>query len=246
MAIPPLAINLAVDVAAAGLTAAAVAPLCSVLDEGITRAAAGGDLWSAIGGGMKNIVTKPVEFLGGPAFQWMWLVYAATYSAANSLKSIQAAWISLGFIAVITVAVVNTCVGIAKDSAYSQLFGCDDDGCVITPRSAYITWFMRDLVAFSFILSLPIPLAAALGLPLGMVRFLTPVLAQYLTTPLHLLGLSFCNNFDATFGVHLKAMSPKNFFSMVSARQLKIIPPYSIGGLLNAKILSLAPALVAA
>jgi hypothetical protein len=186
MAVPPLAINLAVDITAAGLTTLAVAPLITAFDEAITRSAAGGNLWAALGDRIKSIITKPVAFFNSPAFRWMFFVYAATYTTTNSLKSIQlAAAVSLGFFATFLVTVVNTSAGILKDSAYSRLFGCAEDGCVITPNSAYVVWFLRDLLAFTFILTLPPVLANIAGIPLGLARFTTPVLAQYFTTPLH-------------------------------------------------------------
>ena len=82
------------------------------------------------------------------------------------------------------------------------------------------------------------------GIPLGLARFTTPILAQYFTTPLHLLGLNMCNMPGASLVEQFKAMKP-TFFSVVSARQMRIIPPYSIGGVLNANLLSFAPILVA-
>ena len=47
MTVPALAVKLGVDVASAGITALAVAPLLAAFDEAITRSAAGGNLWQA-------------------------------------------------------------------------------------------------------------------------------------------------------------------------------------------------------
>ena len=124
------------------------------------------------------------------------------------------------------------------------MFGCDDEeGCKVTPTMAYITWFIRDVTAFTFILTLPSVLAPLLKIPLDLAKFTTPVFAQYFTTTLHLLGFNMCNQPDGNMVGWLKSIRP-TYFSTVAARQLRIIPPYSIGGLLNGKLLALAPMLV--
>jgi len=176
----------------------------------------------------------------------MWIVYAATYGTANSLKSIEAALhVKLGFVATLLVTLVNMSCGIAKDAAYAKMFGAKDakDGGSRTPALAFVIWFVRDLVAFTFILTLPPLITARLGVAEELAKFATPVVAQYFTTPLHLLGFNMCNMPGATIGRQLAAIQP-GFFSTVAARQLRIIPPYSIGGVLNGRLLSSAPLLL--
>lgn len=244
-----LAIHLGVDVVAASVTAVCVAPLLAAFDEAITRSASGEtNLWAALGQRLRQIVTQPGAFFQSLAFQWMWIVYACTYMTANSLKSIETwAGVSFGFGSTLAVTIVNMSCGIAKDSAYSKLFGCDgddtDEGCKVTPKKAYLTWFLRDVLAFTFILSLPSMVATKLRIPLDVAKFTTPILAQYFTTVLHLLGFNMCNHPNGTMGDWIRTMKP-TYFSTVAARQLRIIPPYSIGGILNGKLLSMAPLLV--
>lgn len=112
-----------------------------------------------------------------------------------------------------------------------------------TPTLAFFIWFLRDLVAFTFILTLPPIITARMGIAEELAKFATPVLAQYFTTPLHLLGFNMCNMPSATIGKQLAAIRP-GFFSTVAARQMRIIPPYSIGGVLNGRLLSTAPLLL--
>lgn len=113
-----LAVKLLVDAISAGLTALAVAPLIAAFDEAITRSASGEKLWPALGGRLGSILTKPTDFFSSTAFIWMWIVYAATYMTANSLKSIEGAVdIKLGFAATFLVTIVNMSCGIAKDAA---------------------------------------------------------------------------------------------------------------------------------
>jgi len=243
-----LAVNLGVDVLAASVTALCVAPLIAAFDEAITKSASGeSNLWTALGRRLKQIVTQPATFFTSVAFQWMWIVYAATYVTTNALKSIETfTGLQFGFASTLAVTIVNMSCGIAKDSAYSKLFGCgDQDGCTLTPKKAYLVWFLRDVTAFTFILTLPTMVVRQWprAIPLDVAKFTTPIVAQYVTTVLHLLGLNMCNNPDGTMGGWIKAIRPNNYVSTVAARQLRIIPPYSIGGILNGKLLSLAPLL---
>ena len=236
-----LAIKLAVDAAAAALTALAVAPLIAAFDEAITKAAAGDSLWGALGARLLSVVRAPRAFFGSTAFRWMWIVYAATYATSNALKSAEAAaGVPFGFASTLAVTLVNMSCGIAKDAAYAKLFAAKDGGGKATPPAALLVWFARDFTAFSFILTLPPRLAAGCGVSLELAQFLTPVLGQYFTTPLHVLGVNMCNMPGATLGQQLARVGP-GLPSTVLARQMRIIPPYSIGGVLNSHFLSAAP-----
>lgn len=135
--------------------------------------------------------------------------------------------------------------GCASVLLSAKMFGSKGakDGGSKTPIWAFITWFFRDLVAFTFILTLPPIITAKMGVAEDLAKFATPVLAQYFTTPLHLLGFNMCNMPGASIGKQLLAIRP-GFFSTVAARQMRIIPPYSIGGVLNGRLLSAAPMLL--
>ena len=239
-----LVAKLALDATSASITALAVAPLIAAFDEAITRSASGEPLWTALGKRLGGIISKPAEFFASTAFLWMWIVYAATYLTSNSLKSIEsAAGIQLGFLATICVTLVNMSCGIAKDAAYAKMFSKGEGKT--TPLIAYVTWFLRDLVAFTFILTLPPIIKEIFGLPEDLAKFMTPILGQYFTTPLHLLGFNMCNMPSASLSQQLAACG-NGFLSTVTARQMRIIPPYSIGGLINGKMLAAAPLLMGA
>lgn len=136
---------------------------------------------------------------------------------------------------------VNMTCGIAKDSAYARMFSTSKSTTIKTktPLSAYVIWFARDLLSFTFVLTLPEVISKLSQVDLSIAKFATPILAQFFTTPLHLWGLSLVNRPGSTFGEQLKAVFSDGYFSTVAARQMRIIPPYSIGGLLNGWILNL-------
>lgn len=243
------------DGLAAGGTALAVAPLIAAFDEAITRSAAGENLWLALGSRIRSIVFQPRAFFTSIGFRWMWIVYGATYAAANGLKSVERLTsLQLGFLSTLMVTLINMSCGIAKDSAYAALYGNSSGqqkSSTTTPLSAYIVWFLRDLVAFTFILTLPPFLVRQINQPqhftLAYAKFLTPVLAQYFTTPLHLLGFHMVNRPEASVWAHVRATFGNwgVLGSTVAARQLRILPPYSIGGVLNSFLLGLAPSSIA-
>lgn len=246
-----LATNLAVDVASAAVTGLCVAPLITAFDEAITRSAAagkgsGGSIWNILGERLWSIVTSPGTFFQSPAFRWMWLVYAATYLATNSIKTAeQTAGMSFGFAATLVVAIANMTCAIAKDSAYSRMFGSNgDQDKPITQKWAYIAWFVRDVTSFVFILTLPSMIASVkfpglVQVPLGIAKFACPILAQYITTALHLFGLNMCNHPEEMPMDWLTRIWRGQYFPTVAARQLRIIPPYSIGGFLNGELLAM-------
>jgi len=264
--------QLAVRGLAAASTALVVAPLIACFDEAITRASNGSEnVWVVLAQRLRTVASHPVQFVASPAFRWVWMVYAATYFAANLVQPL-----SIGFAATVLVTLVNMTCGIAKDAAYATMFQQQQEipnsnrrrrrpkktnelattttkKSSSTPLSALLVWFARDLVSFTFVLTLPELISqAAPKLDLRLTKFATPVVAQYFTTPLHLLGLSLVNdnanssdtnsssgssNSKKTVAQHLKAAVGGSYFSTVTARQLRIIPPYSVGGLLNGWIL---------
>jgi len=222
---------------AAAATALTVAPLIACFDEAITRSAAGENLWVVLAQRLCNICAHPIEFFTSAAFAWVWIVYAATYATSNVVGPLK-----IGFAATIIVTLVNMTCGIAKDSAYAKMFSSsskDPGAKTKTPIPAFLIWFCRDLLSFTFVLTLPEVISKAMQVDLSLTKFATPVIAQYFTTPLHLMGLSFVNDPGSTFGKHLKAAFCDGYLSTVTARQMRIIPPYSVGGLLNGWILSL-------
>ena len=178
-----LAAKLALDATSASVTALAVAPLVAAFDEAITRSASGEPLWTALGKRLVGIMSKPAEFFASTAFVWMWIVYAATYLTSNALKSIESATsIRLGFLATVCVTLVNMSCGIAKDAAFAKMFSKGEGKT--TPLTAYVTWFLRDLVAFTFILTMPPTIKRTFGFPEDLAKFMAPILGQYFTTPL--------------------------------------------------------------
>jgi hypothetical protein len=85
--------------------------------------------------------------------------------------------------------------GIAKDRAYARMFG------TVAPRglpmTSYLFFFSRDIVTMGASFNIPEPLAEEMHGRFGVKRgtadiaaqLFCPVVMQFVTTPMHLLGL---------------------------------------------------------
>lgn len=68
--------------------------------------------------------------------------------------------------------------------------------------------------------------------------FVVPMLAQLISSPLHILALDTCARSDASFIDHLRQIS-LSYRSVCVGRLMRIIPAFGIGGVLNDLIKSL-------
>jgi len=133
--------------------------------------------------------------------------------------------------------VANMSSAMAKDRAFARMYGAS------APRPAPFGMFgsllVRDLLSMAFFFTIPPLLSAELqqggvgaAAADASAQFVTPVLAQYVTTPWHLLGLNMYNAPSATPSqrwASVRGLLP----SSVVARQLRVIPPFALGGIAN-------------
>ena len=155
-----------------------VAPFLTVVDKAIVHSAAGSHTLMQSGiESINGMVRNPIQYFKSPTFIFMWAVYAATYSTANSLKTIvehkeyASAMrkeegdrrskgassnnnMALGKVGIfLGTTFVNSSASLIKDRAYARMFG---NAAVSTsiPRMTYALWITRDLlvVGSSFIL----------------------------------------------------------------------------------------------
>ena len=134
------------------------------------------------------------------------------------------------------------------------------------PAASYVVWLMRDiLTAFSAFTLPPLLMDSSFHVPAIWSRLAGPVIAQYVTTPLHLTGLAMYNlqpkapaasagagtgiddgdddDDTSTTTTHtgdywrtVITTVLKQFPDTVVARQLRILPAFSFGGIANSAI----------
>lgn len=132
---------------------------------------------------------------------------------------------------------VNISLNVAKDRIFARMFGSGNAGAVPL-RSIFLFGFRDSMtVGTSFNIS---PIAAAYLAP-GMgaksattcAQLLCPVLVQWLSAPLHLLGLDLYNR-PKVDGVGARVrLIRSQYFSTAVSRSGRIFPAFGVGALLN-------------
>jgi hypothetical protein len=205
----------------------AVAPFLTVVDKAIVQSAAGtSTLLRSAFESVQGMFLQPVKYVKSPTFLLMWGVYAATYSTANSLKTLveyqnsrndlgndgsssrssNSGSIDSGKLSIfLGTTFVNSAFSLLKDTTYAKLYGSNTIQASV-PRLTYAMWMGRDLsvVGSSFILpDLVYPkLMDAYDLDENSAKSICqlalPMGAQFVAGPLHYLGLDLYNrNLDS-------------------------------------------------
>lgn len=187
-------------------------------------------------------------------------VYLGTYATANSIdtvtnyvRSSPPTEVTASTSKFAGTAVVSTGLTVYKDSRMAQYLGASSLRAA-SPPTTYCLFAIRDAITIFACFNLPTLLAPRLEkLPPNVrerfgrllqsetgrfktAQFLLPAAIQFVTTPIHLLGLdlhnrrghlSFASRFSRVFGDAAMA---------VPARMVRIIPAFGIGGVINASM----------
>lgn len=173
-----LAEKLAGDVAIGTGVTFTIVPFLTVVDKAIVQSAAGTHtMLGSAAESFATMVRQPVAYVRSPFFLLMWATYAATYSTANSLKTItehyennktnhrsDASSASSGgdsgssgtrskFAVFLGTSVVNSGASLMKDRAYARMFGTSGAAASV-PMMTLGLWASRDflVVGSSFVL----------------------------------------------------------------------------------------------
>lgn len=237
-----------------------IAPFMSVIDKGIVQRAAGTHtIVQSCVESATTILRNPVAFVKSPMFLMMWGVYAATYTTANSLKTIleyqenkkrnnmcSDTTPSIGTLGVFTITTsVNSASTMIKDRFYARHFGTAKTAAKV-PLITYGLWGLRDCMVIGSSFILPEYMCDTLQqntsldrvTALQISQLTCPVVTQVVAGPTQLLGLDFYNRPLADLS-HKAAVLERirfqysNFTSIVGARIARIAPAYGIGGVCN-------------
>lgn len=259
--------KLAGDVVIGSCVTFFVAPFLTVVDKAIVESAAGSRTLIESGvESLRGIFQNPKQYFKSPTFLMMWGVYAATYSTANSLKTIsehqdyrksQAVETKhdatekpvLGQMGVfLGTTFVNSSSALLKDQAYAKMFGTSTTNTVV-PKLSYAFWIARDfsVIGSSFILPDLVSGHIARTLDMdeksakSMSQLALPVVAQFVAGPLHYIGLDLYNR-DLTGKSWTDAFLDRSvslyrgIAPVIVARIARIAPGYGIGGVLNTNL----------
>jgi hypothetical protein len=255
------------DIAIGSAVTFSVVPFLTVVDTAIVRKAAGTHtMLSSAAESLKTMLRNPVVYLKSPAFLFMWVTYAATYSTANSLKTIvehreyynsdvdpysrgDSSNANRNRITVfLGTSIVNSGASLLKDRAYAKMFGTAGAAASV-PLVSLGLWATRDFMVVGSSFVLPDILSKHLqdeynmhkGDAQKLSQLTLPVMTQFLVGPIQLLGLDFYNRPLANVPfrealIDRTRFLMQGFTSVVSARIIRIAPGYGIGGVLNTNL----------
>ncbi|KAK6509907.1 hypothetical protein TWF481_004633 [Arthrobotrys musiformis] len=236
------------DIASAVIAAVAVAPAICMIDKSIVENASGKRrLAASIKDSITQMVTKPQAFFMSRTFGLVAMVYAGTYIVANTTDTFLShkkgnediTKVTAGTAKFAGTSSTNILLTLVKDRNFARMFGTGASKPI--PLPTYALFCARDCLTILFSFNIPPVLSKILpenvgGLSsLSTAQILAPAGCQFLSTPLHLLGLDLYNR-GGKLGVkdRFQAVSA-NYLKSSLARICRIVPAFGIGGVLNSK-----------
>jgi hypothetical protein len=257
-----LSMKLVGDVAVAFAVTFAVSPFLTVVDKAIVESANGTKhILESARYSVRTVIQTPLQYVRSPTFLWMWAVYSATYTTANSFKTLEehqsylatrndegsSGGIQLGKMGIFFgTTFVNSSAAILKDRAYARMFSTavttnTSSTPKVFPKTTYAMWMMRDLsvIGSSFILPELVSnhLVESYGFDAArsqsFCQLTLPVAAQFVAGPFHFLGLDFYNRQYHTLA------APMSFTEKARDRFRALY--HGIGPVVVARIARIAP-----
>eukprot|EP00608_Synchroma_pusillum_P009013 CAMPEP_0198423758 /NCGR_PEP_ID=MMETSP1452-20131203/3352_1 /TAXON_ID=1181717 /ORGANISM="Synchroma pusillum, Strain CCMP3072" /LENGTH=299 /DNA_ID=CAMNT_0044144079 /DNA_START=36 /DNA_END=933 /DNA_ORIENTATION=- len=236
-----LASRVAVDLISAGAASLCVAPFITVVDRSIVENASGRrELWTGVRQGAAQFAFTPHKAFMLPEFRWVWGLYWNTYATANTVDT---ACQQLGVdprlpkFAIVTIVNMTHCI--AKDRFLTRTFGSSAVPRPL-PLMSYLLFAMRDSLTIAASFNAPKIVsqwlqdkhAVAKSTADTTSQLACPCAVQFVSTPLHLLGLDIYNNpVSSPAG---RALVVRRFYlESALARIGRIGPAFGIGGVGN-------------
>ena len=229
------------SLAAAG-TAFCVAPAIAILDQAIVENAAGRKtLTRSVADSLKTLARRPHHFVRSPAFLMLFGVYGGTYLAVNvattACDRADATPEQRHAVKFFGVSSVNLTLNVSKDRAFAKIFGDTAAATRSVPVRSIAAFAVRDsMTVFASFNLAPVVAEAMAGAEIAGARtaaqLLCPVAIQWLSAPLHLIGLNWYNVSAATSLERLSFVR-QEYISTALARCCRILPAFGIAPLIN-------------
>jgi hypothetical protein len=237
-------------VAGAG-SAAIVAPVIAIVDVGIIENAAGKrTVGESIRAGFSGLVRNPLAFFRGTPFLWIMAVYGSTYVVGNVSEQVMLQRASTvqetAGVKLVASSTTNAYMSVMKDRAFAATFGMAVASQVARPVPAISLglFALRDAITIGASFTAPPLIADSLKHTFPSVspstlttaaQLTVPLAAQFINTPLYLLGLDIYNRPGKSASSRLSMMGVK-YTSTVLARWARILPAFGIGGVANRSV----------
>ncbi|GLE04052.1 hypothetical protein PINS_up012963 [Pythium insidiosum] len=232
--------RLGVDAAAAMIASLGVSPFITIVDRSIIENASGARQLTT---GLKELsidfLRHPLQFLRRREFRLVFGLYTATYASANAIDTLcDVTDTNSQMPKFVGTTAVNMTLCIAKDRAFTQMFG------VIAPAAfplASIGLFaVRDALTVAASFNAPRVVAKELreraqlepSRASTVAQLLCPAVVQFVSTPLHLLGLDLYNHRTAMVRQRINFVQ-REYLKSAVARIGRIGPAFGVGGVGN-------------
>ncbi|KAI5235372.1 hypothetical protein E4T43_09313 [Aureobasidium subglaciale] len=250
------------DISASLISATLVTPFVSIIDRSIVEKAASKQ---PVIQGLKrhalSALRNPGTFLFSKSFGLVWILYAVTYSVANSADTLASSLSPehAGSIVFASTLVVNVPLGVRKDMRFVQLFGAQHKiaasssptlaGVATLPslgysRAALASFLARDALTIfgSFTLaprlatSIPDWIASTVQSRHTVSQLAVPAAVQFLATPFHMLGLDLAaRRYQVPWNDRILHARVDLWASAIS-RAVRILPAFGFGCIVNGEL----------
>lgn len=195
-------------------------------------------MYTALGEYFKSFVREPLKFIRRREFQLIYGLYFSTYVTANAIDSTCE---SLGrdsqWPKFIGTTAVNLTLCIAKDRAFARMFGVGPAKGL--PTLSYLLFAVRDSLTIAASFNLPSIFESRLR-RLGWeeqtsvmtAQLLSPCAVQFISTPLHLMGLDLYNHPSNSLKERATFIR-RDYAKSTIARIARIGPAFGFGGIGN-------------
>lgn len=181
----------------AGLgTAVFVAPFVTTIDKSVVEAANGkaATISQGLKEGFGTLARNPLGYIRRKEFGFVVCVYTLTFWAANAAATYASKdenSISPESARFLSTIAVNIPGSVMQDRMFTRWFGLGRPRSV--PKLTLGLWAVRDMTTCASSFSLPLMVSGATGVPLTATTLCLPVVTQFFSSPLHLLGLNLYN-----------------------------------------------------
>jgi hypothetical protein len=227
--------DIIIDIISGTTASFIVSPIITVLDRAIIENANGKQLLKkSIKELTLNMIKNPVSFIFRKEFLLIHGLYSSTYISANIIDSIcDYKDIDNKLPKIIGTSSVNVTLCVLKDREFAKMFNNLPKHSF--PLTSLGLFAMRDILSIGASFIGPTYISNIVEkdfFKYNTSQFICPLLIQFISSPLHLLGLNLYNNKNANFNQRLKFIS-NEYLKTTIARIARIIPAFSFGCIIN-------------
>ncbi|KAI8723325.1 hypothetical protein NCS52_00188300 [Fusarium sp. LHS14.1] len=249
------------DAASAASAASLVAPLIAIIDRSIMENASGRNtLAASIKSSLRTLLLRPHTLLLSKPTALIFCLYGGTYLTANAVDTASstvsnraASSVTAGTTKFAASSAANIGVCIYKDQVFVRLFGPPGVTPRPVPMASYGLFALRDCLTIFASFNVPPLLGPYLDQRftdevkkrvsgLYAAQFMAPAMVQFISTPMHLLGLDLYNRPASGPAGAVVSMRDRwdiirrNWLISSVARICRIVPAFGVGGVVNMKV----------